>query len=41
MTNNSQEWRDDGFGSWNDNRVNMEDRERLEDGKDKNAMVVS
>ncbi|KAA0062395.1 uncharacterized protein E6C27_scaffold154G001730 [Cucumis melo var. makuwa] len=37
---NSHEWRDDAFGSRNDNRRNRGDRGRLEDGMDRNTMVA-
>ena len=39
MASNSQEWRDDGFGSQNDSQRNRENRGRL-DGIDRNPMVA-
>ncbi|KAA0037286.1 hypothetical protein E5676_scaffold1085G00070 [Cucumis melo var. makuwa] len=39
MASNSQEWRDDGFGSRNDSQRNRENRGRL-DGIGRNPMVA-
>lgn len=41
MASNSQEWRDDGFGSWQESRGTKErNRDRIKDGAKKNMMVA-
>lgn len=35
MANNNEEWRDDGFGSRQENQGTIRDRDRIEDGADR------
>lgn len=40
MASNSQEWRDESFGSRNDSRGTKGNRGRIEDGIDRSIMVA-